>query len=365
MANIFISYNRQDEDKTKALVDDIEGLGHTVWFDHELSGGEEWWQKILHSIRDCDIFIFALSNNSLNSTACSLEYKYANALGKTIIPVLVGEEVSPNLLPPALSKIQFIDYRERDRDAVLHLAKAFTTAPSSSALPDPLPQAPEMPLSYLGGFVNQINTTSKLNYDEQIVLVAKLKQSLKDPESTHDAQKLLKSLRKRRDILANIAEEIDELLKNASNKHTLRPDNAKVNKNNGQGSKNKPFWKSQFAIYAIIVAVMIGLSNLNIDEEEKLDNQPVTVFQQPNITKDTKTVIDTTIPKITNTNDDIKDADAWFNKGFGLFSLKRYKEAVAAYDKVIAIDPNDVAAINNKGLALQNLKRYDEAIAAY
>ena len=216
MANIFISYNRQDEDKTKALVIDIEELGHTVWFDHELSGGEEWWQKILHSIRECDIFIFVLSKDSLESTACSLEYGYSNALGKTIIPVLVGEGVSPNLLPPALSKIQFIDYRERDRDAVLHLAKAFTTSPSSLDLPDPLPSPPEVPLSYLGGFVNQINTTSKLSYDEQIVLVAKLKRSLQDPESTNDAQKLLKSLRKRRDILANIAEEIDELLKNAA-----------------------------------------------------------------------------------------------------------------------------------------------------
>ena len=49
MANIFISYNREDEDKTKALVDDIEELGHTVWFDHELSGGQKWWDTIFES----------------------------------------------------------------------------------------------------------------------------------------------------------------------------------------------------------------------------------------------------------------------------------------------------------------------------
>ncbi|PHS38138.1 MAG: hypothetical protein COB07_08880 [Sulfurovum sp.] len=216
MANIFISYNRQDEDKTKALVKDIEELGHTVWFDHELSGGQKWWDTILESIRDCDVLVFALSIESLNSSACGLEYDYASKLGKTILPVLVGEGVSINLLPPVLSQIQFVDYQNPDRDALLHLAKALTSAPPSQPLPDPLPLPPEVPISYLGKLGKQIGDTSKLSYEEQSTLLLDLKRGLHDPETTTDTRTLLKKLRKRQDLLENIAREIDELLEDVA-----------------------------------------------------------------------------------------------------------------------------------------------------
>lgn len=40
-----------------------------------------------------------------------------------------------------------------------------------------------------------------------------LKSSLRDPETADDARSLLERLRKRRDLLATIAEEIDDLLR--------------------------------------------------------------------------------------------------------------------------------------------------------
>ncbi len=212
MANIFISYNREDEDKTKALVNDIEELGHTVWFDHELSGGQKWWDAILESIRNCDILVFALSVESLNSSACSLEYDYASKLGKTILPVLVGKDVSINLLPPVLSQIQFVDYQQPDRNALLHLAKALTSAPPSQPLPDPLSLPPEVPISYLGKLGKQIGNTSKLSYEEQSALLVDLKRGLHDPDTTTDTRTLLQKLRKRQYLFENIAREIDELL---------------------------------------------------------------------------------------------------------------------------------------------------------
>jgi hypothetical protein len=43
MSKIFISYSRESEAKAKSLVDDFESLGHDVWFDRELSGGQAWW----------------------------------------------------------------------------------------------------------------------------------------------------------------------------------------------------------------------------------------------------------------------------------------------------------------------------------
>lgn len=53
MSAIFISYSRHSEAIARTLANDIEELGHTVWFDQELSGGQAWWNQILTRIRDC------------------------------------------------------------------------------------------------------------------------------------------------------------------------------------------------------------------------------------------------------------------------------------------------------------------------
>jgi tetratricopeptide (TPR) repeat protein len=57
--------------------------------------------------------------------------------------------------------------------------------------------------------------------------------------------------------------------------------------------------------------------------------------------------------------------DAWHNRGNALFRLNRKKEAVASYDKAIAINPDYVDAWNNRGVALHDLRRYEEAVASY
>ena len=57
-------------------------------------------------------------------------------------------------------------------------------------------------------------------------------------------------------------------------------------------------------------------------------------------------------------------AAAWYNKGVALDSLGRYEEALAAYDRALALElkPGLAAAWRNKGVALDNLGRYEEAI---
>lgn len=220
MGNIFISYNRQSEGITRTLVQDLEELGYTVWFDNEISGGHVWWDQILSKIRDCSIFLFVTDQHSLDSTACKREYGYAADLGKTILPVLVSEDVSVNLLPPELSKIQFVDYRKYETKAVLRLARALNGIPPSKPLPDPLPAPPEIPVSYLGGLIGQIETASTLNYSEQSTLLVEIKRSFREPATAKDAGKLLGMLRKRPDLFATIADEIDELLEKEKKTHS-------------------------------------------------------------------------------------------------------------------------------------------------
>ena len=45
--------------------------------------------------------------------------------------------------------------------------------------------------------------------------------------------------------------------------------------------------------------------------------------------------------------------------------LKRHDEALASYDKAIALKPDYAEAYNNRGNALSELKRHEEALASY
>jgi hypothetical protein len=212
MSKIFISYNRDSIAMARSLVSDIESLGFVAWFDQELSGGQAWWDQILASVRECDVFVFLLDPKALNSTACQREFGYAADLDKPILPVLVAEGVSTNLLPPELSRLQFIDYRKQDRQTAFSLARALAGIPPSKPLPDPLPPPPEVPVSYLGSLTRKIETASTLSYEEQSALLVNLKRGLRDLTTADDTRILLKRLRNRHDLFSAIADEIDELL---------------------------------------------------------------------------------------------------------------------------------------------------------
>jgi len=57
-------------------------------------------------------------------------------------------------------------------------------------------------------------------------------------------------------------------------------------------------------------------------------------------------------------------AEDWFNEGLALHDQGKLDEAIAAYDKVIELNPNLAQAWSNKGAALRLQGKYDEAIQA-
>jgi hypothetical protein len=212
MAQVFISYSSKSREVVRSLVQDFEGTGYQVWFDHKLTGGQAWWDEILANIRQCDLFVFALTPEALDSHPCKLEYTYADTLGKTILPILLADGVSVNLLPSELTKIQFVDYRQQDKQAAFNLMKALNNLPQPRPLPEPLPEPPPVPISYIGNLKAQIDTSASMTFEEQASLVFKLKEHLQDKNNRADAISLLQRLRRRSDLFARIAEEIDALL---------------------------------------------------------------------------------------------------------------------------------------------------------
>ncbi len=208
---IFVSYSRETEAVAKAVVADLESLGHDVWFDRELSGGQAWWDQILAAVRRCDLMVFLMHPKSLASVACTGERRYAVALGKAVLPLQVADGISINLLPPELAQLQIVPYHSGDRAEVLALARAVAGVPPPAPLPDPLPAPPEVPASYLGALAMQIDSAPTLSYAEQSAMLVDLRKALREPESRVDGDILLARLRKRRDLFAAIAEEIDAL----------------------------------------------------------------------------------------------------------------------------------------------------------
>jgi len=59
------------------------------------------------------------------------------------------------------------------------------------------------------------------------------------------------------------------------------------------------------------------------------------------------------------------DQMLWNNKGFVLFKMGSYPDALTAYNRAILIEPNYTVALMNKGDVLYQMGRYNEAVDAY
>src|SRR5205807_1728030 len=58
-------------------------------------------------------------------------------------------------------------------------------------------------------------------------------------------------------------------------------------------------------------------------------------------------------------------AEAWLCRGNVFIELKRYDEALVAYDKAVTIKPEFAEAWLGRGNVFRELKGYDEALAVY
>jgi protein O-GlcNAc transferase len=58
-------------------------------------------------------------------------------------------------------------------------------------------------------------------------------------------------------------------------------------------------------------------------------------------------------------------AEVLTNRGVALWDLKRFEDALASYERALAIKPDYAEALNNRGVTLQDLKRFEEALASY
>ncbi len=119
MRNIFISYAHQDSPKVKALLSKLREVQVSGWLDQaDIAAGDEISSVLRDSLKKASAVLVLISPASLNNRWVEFEVSAGQALGKTIIPVIISGEGIENELPPSIADIKYIDARNKSLDVV-------------------------------------------------------------------------------------------------------------------------------------------------------------------------------------------------------------------------------------------------------
>ncbi len=112
--DVFISYSRSDSDFVRQLNEALQMQGKTTWFDQEsIPSGSDYQQELYRGIQGCDNFLFVISPQSVRSPYCDDEVKFAQRQQKRLVTA-VYQPVPAENLPPALAKVQWIDFNSHN-----------------------------------------------------------------------------------------------------------------------------------------------------------------------------------------------------------------------------------------------------------
>jgi serine/threonine kinase PknH len=213
---IFISYSSRDREAVESIVRALQKARESVWLDREIGPGEQWWREILGQIRDCEVFIAALSENWEQSRACKAELEYAQALGIPLIPVQIGPLKS--MVLNRVGHLQIVDYRVPTADTGITLTtEVRQKRDRRQPLTLPLPPEPPVPFEYLMRFNTQLDQS--LGPSEQAAILNELRTDLyvdgRDEVARKGITLLLGRLREHHDVTALIQQQVDALLESA------------------------------------------------------------------------------------------------------------------------------------------------------
>ncbi len=94
MADLFISYAREDKPRAEALAKALSGLGYDVFWDSEIPPGKSWADYLEGKLRQCKAMLVLWSNQSVGSQWVREEARVGRDAGK-LIPVLLDNASPP------------------------------------------------------------------------------------------------------------------------------------------------------------------------------------------------------------------------------------------------------------------------------
>ena len=117
---IFVSYSHKDSDRVFEFISILQSK-YNVWFDEGIHFGREWDEEIVSKIDACSLFIYVITENSLNSKNCKDEIAFAKQNDIPFINVIMDDIELPTIFTFRYGRFQMLKYFEYQiKGEVLH-----------------------------------------------------------------------------------------------------------------------------------------------------------------------------------------------------------------------------------------------------
>lgn len=114
----FTSYSKDDRDRVRVLVKELENNGFDIWLDVlDIKPGEEWTKVLESAIKDAGAFLVILTPSAAKSPFVRNEITMAQDEGLPVIPVKMDECD----IPIQIRALQYILYDQNDLTATIDL----------------------------------------------------------------------------------------------------------------------------------------------------------------------------------------------------------------------------------------------------
>jgi len=129
MADVFISYAREDQQFVRRLQNALEEHNRETWIDwKDIPLTAKWKQEVFSAIEQADSFAAVISPDFIVSKPCQEELDHATHDNKRMVP-LWHRDVADEEVPPDLAAHQYVYLRESDdfEDSFERLLEALDT----------------------------------------------------------------------------------------------------------------------------------------------------------------------------------------------------------------------------------------------
>jgi tetratricopeptide (TPR) repeat protein len=359
---LFICYRSSDSPKVDKIARDLSLLKHddgtpryTTWQDkHNLPPATpHWWDAIVDAIIDCQVFVFHISQDSLQSVVCQAELDYAHRLNRPIIPIVLEGEFFLNtlsgkydlsqdiwaLMPGWLGERQFLFYTGDDFYRQFEMAMDVFRRNWPRAIIAPRPLNPDLN----DRATNHTRYAQASDFAERMAFA--------------EAEKLFDELVQRNDsVYGAVAAEWLELLR-------LYAELIEVDRLPRSTSKLKSLWKHYLTLFPkdFLEGLFDPMGFADKMAEITLEHYFRRAYDAY-IQGDTDRALKDYTEAIRLNP---QYAAAYYNRGLCHKVIGNYDQAIANYSEVIRLNPHLAVAYNNRGTSYKATGEYNQATRDY
>lgn len=141
---LFVSYGHEDAKEVYQDLTFLNDKGFRIWYDDGISPGHNWPEALAEAIAKCDLFLFFVSKDSIESSHCQRELHFAMEGDKAVVAVHVDDAALPTGLKFVLGNRQAImkaeypesQYREKLAAAVGEFVAPDTPSAEPASTPE-------------------------------------------------------------------------------------------------------------------------------------------------------------------------------------------------------------------------------------